>query len=77
MIHIDLGWVHKMRLNNRIKELLLHEEYHNMGLGHCPDKKCLMYYQYQIDLVFGAKKKELCGTCRPNNVNDWLSGVIK
>ena len=34
-IYIDLDWVHNRGMNNRLSNLLLHEEYHNRGMFHC------------------------------------------
>lgn len=62
-IYISLEWVNKYNLNDVLHCLLLHEEYHNRGLKHCKDENCLMYEEYKVDLVFGAKEKTLCNEC--------------
>ena len=56
-IYVDLDWVAYQGLNGQLDHLLWHEEYHNLGLGHCLKKKCLMYYMYQM------KNKRLCLEC--------------
>lgn len=62
-IYIDLTYIEEKKLP--LRAILQHEDYHNQGLvEHCPDPKCLMYYGYQMDLIFGAGKKTLCNECR-------------
>ncbi len=63
-IYVDLEWVHDRRMNNRLSNLLLHEEYHNRGLACCKTRSCLMYHQYKYDLILGAPDKKLCQKCR-------------
>ncbi len=57
-------------------KIKLHEDMHNAEHGHCPDPKCLMYYAYQYDIVFGPAKKKLCEKCSPTTIN-WIKNMIK
>lgn len=63
-IYISPEWVEENGLSNRLMMLLWHEEYHNRGLKHCGRKSCLMYFQYQVDLIFGSREKKLCRACK-------------
>lgn len=73
-IYIDLTYIEKYNLP--LRPIVLHEYYHNLGIvEHCPNKKCLMYFGYQTDLIFGARKKVLCAECRKKvkpTTLDWL-----
>ncbi len=73
-IYIDLTYIEKHNLP--LRPILEHEDWHNHGIPeHCPNKKCLMYSEYQTDLIFGARKKTLCNKCRKKvqmTTLDWL-----
>ena len=76
-IYIDLTYIEKNRLP--LRPIVLHEDYHNRGIvKHCRDKKCLMYGEYQTDLILGARKKTLCNVCRKKvkpTTLDWLKDI--
>jgi len=70
-IYVSLEWISEHNLSSVLGCVLLHEEYHILGYGHCENKKCLMYETYQVDIIFGAKEKTLCGKCKLAQ-KDWL-----
>lgn len=79
-IYIDMNYINKRNmgaLREHQEQLLKHEAGHILGLNwsrkanspwHCPNKKCLMYARYEIDMlqVLKLKKmrpKEFCDSC--------------
>ncbi len=73
-IYIDLTYIEKHNLP--LRPVLEHEDWHNRGIPeHCLNKKCLMYGEYQTDLILGVRKKSLCNKCRKKvrpTTLDWL-----
>ena len=80
-VFIDINYINKRNgglLREHQGQLLKHEVGHILGLNwsqkasspwHCPDKKCLMYDRYEMDvlkvLTFQKiPKKELCYSCK-------------
>lgn len=52
------------KLKSRLAKIGVHEIGHNLGLPHCPNKKCVMTDAVEkLSTVDGADK-ELCGECR-------------
>lgn len=52
------------KLKSRLAKICVHEIGHNLGLPHCPNKKCVMTDAVEkLSTVDGADK-ELCGECR-------------
>lgn len=57
--HKDKG-VHFMRL----KKVAVHEFGHNLGLQHCPDKKCVMTDAVESVATIDKAELALCKTCQ-------------
>lgn len=51
------------RLNTRLSKICIHELGHNLGLGHCPDKKCVMTDAVEKISTMDNAEGELCGEC--------------
>jgi hypothetical protein len=77
-ITIDYAWIEAHGLDPAL--IKLHEECHNIGLEHCRRSSCLMYWVYQVDIIFGPAKKKLCRECfikvQPTTLG-WVSRKIK
>lgn len=51
------------RLNERLAKEVVHEILHLLGLSHCPDSDCIMYFSNTIADT-DRKKVSLCNSCR-------------
>jgi archaemetzincin len=49
-------------LNERILKEAVHEIGHTLGLGHCPDSKCVMYFSNTL-LDTDKKNSDFCPNC--------------
>ncbi len=74
-IYINLKWVMDHGLQSEIRDLLMHEDYHNFEIpDHCPKPECLMYRVYQ------KRGKTLCEKCRKlvkPTTQEWLENIYK
>jgi archaemetzincin len=52
------------KLKSRLTKITVHEIGHNLGLPHCPDKKCVMTDAVEKLSTVDAAKNELCAGCR-------------
>ena len=52
------------KLKSRLTKICVHEIGHNLGLPHCPDKKCVMTDAVEKLSTVDAAKNELCASCR-------------
>ena len=48
---------------DRLKKVAVHEFGHNLGLPHCPDKKCVMTDAVESVSTIDNAKLKLCGAC--------------
>jgi len=48
----------------RLKKVSVHEFGHNLGLPHCPDKKCVMTDAVESIATIDNAKLELCNKCK-------------
>jgi archaemetzincin len=51
------------RLHERVVKEAVHELGHTMGLGHCPDPRCVMHFSNMLADT-DRKTAELCARCR-------------
>lgn len=51
-------------VKSRLAKICVHEIGHNLGLPHCPDKKCVMTDAVEKLSTVDAAKNELCERCR-------------
>ena len=55
---------HKAQHFSRLKKVAVHEFGHNLGLDHCPDKKCVMTDAVESIATIGNALLELCKVCQ-------------
>lgn len=48
---------------NRIKNVIIHEVGHNLGLGHCPDVQCIMSTEYGYFEKLDVSENKYCKKC--------------